>query len=528
MNKFSILIIVVMIFSFSTAVMAVDFNAMQSKITDIINSREGFVYPYKQKIEFNVKEDYKKMFTELGSPLTPKALRVEGKIVKYIVPCVLKNNNAGGFFQFDPQGNLIALPDLAKNNQPYFSFSADKWESIKFADELEELSELIPPKLGFSAGAPVEPSKLKNAYLVKGAIDELPFKSQEERKAWIESSNLTGIDGAPLKYHAGRRTGSSKCLSYATSSVADYWTIATGNKLDSYENFISGIIEYGHDPRLIENIYYKYSEKFPKRFWMAPFGKDRVTGEKIPWSIKAYVEVLFNAKDMKISDRLKNDIVWDIDKNGFHMDITPVRVFKGISANKTEKLKIALKKFGPLLAQHTTRFANNIPNPILAAHAVMIVGHCKINGKDMFIYHESFGDNGANYLEDSLGGPRYRVMPAKLFFQAWGFPHTLRAEIKLDQGNISIETASHENKSIPVDSVVAVHNNKTFKAQRNSETNWTLPAKNLKRFNLFIAREHFIPLMLEVNVEGDNILVRPVDTSKKFLKGFHKLESVFK
>jgi hypothetical protein len=424
---------------------------------------------------------------------------------------------------------LIALPEIGENNLPYFSLSKAVWEKAKTVNDIVELQELIPIKLSYSAGSSVEPLQLKNAYLVKGAIDCLPFKSQEERSAWLQKTQLPGKTNDPLASHLGRRTGTSKCLSYATSSVADYWTRMMGYSLPRYRNFISGINEYGWDPRLLENIYFNQHLKHAKRFWMAPFGKDRVTGEKIPWSIKGYVEVLANTPAQTVQDRLDKNRAWTLSDRGFHMDATPVRIFKGVALGKTKKLKEALHKFGALLSQHTTRFSDNIPNPILAAHAVMIVGYFTDKGNDYFIYQESFGGNGAGYYEDSLGGPRYRAMPAKLIYQAWGFPHRLQASLKKVPGGLMVTPKNHEGRDFVVDQVkmIAAGNVEVLKIREGNS--WIIPTMKLQpQFQLQVEREHFVPLHLTVHIDGDEVLAREENTLTKYVKGFEPLQSVLK
>lgn len=507
---------------------ALDLSVLQRRAEQLrADSGNDLVYPYQPPVGFQILRDRTQAFSQMGSAAEAKPLTLDGKVIKYLVPYQLPDGRLGGFTQFDPQGRLIALPDLSENGIPSFVVEAADWARIQRAEELDVLAELIPDKTSYSAGIPVDPTALKNAWFVRDGFGRLPGKSQEERAAWIRSRMPAALDGNPLGIHRGRRTGSSKCLSYAASSVADWWNLQLGFTLPPYRNFISGLTEYGWDPRLLEMLYYQHNDGHKVRFWMAPFGKDRVTGEKIPWSIKAYAELLWHTGKVDIVDRLDKNRRWRTAREGFHMDLLPVRIFKGPTKDKGARIKEGLKRFGALLAQHTTRFTDNIPNPVLAAHAVLLVGWFNRDGADWFVYQESFGPNGAGYLEDSVGGPMYRAMPAKLFYQAWGFPHTLRADVHRKGALLSVATKSHEDKPLAVDEVIAVSAGRSIKATRAQDSSWQIPVENLGRtFQLHVRRQHFVPLLLEVSRNGDEFLVRSRDLTAETLQGFHVLDPV--
>jgi len=504
-----------------------DPSVLKSRVAGIIAQPGSVVFPYAADISFSYHADMKNFLSKLGPALDPKPVLVDNKLAKYIVMCRLSSDTAGAPFQFSADGDLIAMPEWEASLRPAFVVPLDIWNAAKTVNDIPGLRELIPTKLQYSAGPPVEPSVMRDAYFVPGAIGRLPFKNQEEKEEWIARNNFLGEDNAPLKAHLGRRTGSSKCLSYAAATVADYWSLMTGNtSLPAYSNYLSGIVEYGHDPRMVENIYHIFRQKKPSRYWYSPVGKDRVTGEEMPWSIKAYVELLYNAKNMTFADRFRASETWSLGPDGFHMDLPPVRMFKGIDFDKARDLKEGLRKFGVLYAQHTNRLFNNkVPVVLMGVHSVAIVGYFTRDGKDYFVYQESFGPKHGLYFEDSMGGPRYRAMTAQFFYQAWGFPHTLRADVKSSPAGLVFVTKSHEGRPIPVDSITARNRaGATQNATIAPDGSYLLPVSALGRsFRVTIARENFVPLALDIIVDNGNIAVKKVDTEDEYLKGYKEL-----
>lgn len=517
---------------------AADFDpaGLRDRVDAIIASPASAAFPYADDVAFSYHADLKNFLSRLGPALDPRPVLVDGRLAKHVVMCRLSDNAAGTStigaaagapFQFAADGTLISLPEWESGFRPGYVVPLDKWMAAKTVNEIPALAELVPSKLQYSAGPPVEPGVMKDAYFVRGAVGRLPFKNQEEKEEWIARNDLRGEDGKPLKAHSGRRTGSSKCLSYAASTVADYWALMAGSpSLPSYSNYLSGVVEYGHDPRMVENIYHVYRRQKPSRYWYAPVGKDRVTGEKMPWSIKAFVELLYNARNMDFSDRFRPSEKWSLGPDGFHMDLPPVRMFKGVDFDKAKDLKEGLEKFGILYAQHTNRLFNDkIPVVLMGVHAVAIVGYFTHEGKDYFVYQESFGPKHGMYFEDSIGGPRYRAMTAQFFYQAWGFPHTLRSDVKSSPAGLVFVTRSHEGRPIPVDSVTAASRaGKVVSATLSPDGSYFLPAPAGGSFRVTIARKHFIPLVLDVIFQNGNVAVKKVDTENEYLKGYKDLD----
>ncbi|MDN5280778.1 MAG: hypothetical protein PWR01_4743 [Clostridiales bacterium] len=395
-------------------------------------------------------------FNQIGMP---KPLKFNGKTVKILVPVNLGPDSVGGFFQLSADGETILsyLPWSA-DLKPLFIVSRTKWENAASADELEELKELMPLKEGYSAGVPVEASDLTDLFLID-YIDQLPSKTQEEREAYTSKNGL--------KASLGRRTGSSKCLSYAASLASDWWNIAQGNRIGKYESFVNGAREFGMNPRIVESLYFR-QPKCPYSF-IKETGLDRVTGEKIAYSPKHYAYIMSSISLPKvIKDPLKKSNSYELPENGFGMDLPFCNSFNK-SKGKVEKIRQDLKRYGIMYAQHTSRlFSDKISLTLQGVHAVNIVGTAKLKGEPVVIYYETFGKNHRDYLEDSFFGPRLRAFPVKFFYQGIFFPHRIIADLKLEKGKARINFKSHAGKKIMPEKIEVFVNGRPVGVKRAS------------------------------------------------------------
>jgi hypothetical protein len=253
-----------------------------------------------------------KVLKKSSEPGLAKPLLLNGKVVKILVPLNMSSEKVGGFFQISADGRkILSYLPWTSSFEPLFIIDRQKWEKAASADQLEELKELVPLKEGYSAGVPVEKSDLTDLFLID-YIDQLPCKTQEEREEYTSKNGL--------KASLGRRTGSSKCLSYSASLSSDWWNIAQGNKIGKYDSFVNGAREYGMNPRVVESLYFS-QPKCPYAF-VKETGLDRVTGEKIPYSPKNYAFIMSSLKTPpQVRDPLKKNIVHDLPANGFGMDL---------------------------------------------------------------------------------------------------------------------------------------------------------------------------------------------------------------
>jgi hypothetical protein len=432
-------------------------KTIQAEIKNALSGKSSFARKVGRYSDF-YRELIKvlKTYKQLG---IPKTMKVENRAAKILVPFNLNEKMIAGFFQVSADGKkIISYLPWDKNLTPLFKVNRKKWESAKFANDLEEIKELRPISDSYSAGIPVEISDLTDLYLID-YVDFLPTKTQEEREAYTSKNGL--------KATLGRRTGSSKCLSYAASLASDWWNIATGRKIGKYDSFVNGAREFGMNPRVVESLYFNH-KKCPYSF-VKKTGLDRVTGEKIPYSPKHYAYIMSSIKHpKKIQDPLKKSNSYILPENKFGMDLPFTNCFNKTNG-KIEKIKADLKRYGIMYAQHTSRLFNNKVSMVFqGVHACNIVGTAKYKGKPVVVYYETFGKNSRDYIEDSFYGPALRVFPVKFFYQGIQFPHRIIPDVRPGADGITVRFLTHDGKKISPEQVTAVLDGKVIKVSPRS------------------------------------------------------------
>lgn len=429
--------------------------------------------------------DYRKVLEKYNEVTTAKPVLIDshGKtvIARFLVG-VKTNGAVGGFFAVDPNNGSIQSELMWSSDfKPLWILAESTWNKAQSVNEMVPLAELIPPFAQFTTGVPVDP-KDSSLFIVDGIVDALPVKGQEERAErvdWVNNEFGTSFKFA-LKDHKGRRTGSSKCMSIAASYLGDWWTVRTGNDLPSYVNGVGGQMEYGFNPRMLECRFYEkanerhFLAKYLGNFKVAPMSKDRVTGEKVPYSPRGYSRILTETDEGSTPDNLVSEAVkYETTKNHFSMDqkphiaqiftegFFPKRAIKSDLKNVKDSdfpftlhknygealdvnsIKEMLETWGPLLGQHMGRNDDGTPKTTrfgMGVHCIMIIGTGLVNGEEMLVYRETFGNASPDYLEDSFLGPTFRAMPIRFFYQAIAFPHHLYVEIDelktVDDGNL--------------------------------------------------------------------------------------------
>ncbi len=417
-------------------------QTVAKEISAALAGRSEYAENLGRYTDFNT--DLKKVLQKYSQPGMPKTLNFNGKPAKILVPLNLDDKLVGGFFQLSTDGRkILSYLPWNKDMRPLFVIERSKWENAGDAAQLPELAELMPITENHSAGVPVEKSDLTDLFLID-YIDMLPGKTQEELAAYTSTVGLNA--------HLGRRTGSSKCLGYSASLASDWWNIAMGNKLGSYDSFINGAREYGVNPRLVESLYFQ-NTKCPYSF-IKETGKDRVTGEKVPYSPKHYAWILSSIKlPEQINDPLKRQISYRLPANGLGMDLPFENSFNK-SNGKVEKIRSDLQKYGIMYAQHTSRlFKDKVSLTLQGVHSVNIVGTAKLKGEPVVIYYETFGKNGRDYMEDSFYGPSLRAFPVKFFYQGIIFPHRIIPQVSLRNNTAVVTFKTHEGKAIAPESI---------------------------------------------------------------------------
>lgn len=447
-----------------TAAESAALKTVSTEIADALEGKSAFVNALGHYSNF--RSELNKVLRQNGEPGMPKTMLFNGKPVKILVPLNLNDKKVGGFFQVSPDGKkIISYLVWDKNFKPLFEVDREKWEQTADAATLPELAELVPIKEGYSAGVPVDPSDLSDVYIID-YVNILPSKTQEERKAYT--------DTAGLKSHLGRRTGSSKCLSYSASLASDWWHIAQGNKIGKYDSFVNGAREYGTNPRMVESLYFSFP-KCPYSF-VKETGLDRVTGEKIPYSPKHYAWIMSSVKLPEvINDPLKREISYSLPKRYFGMDLPFMNSFDKSRGN-VEQIKKDLQRYGIMYAQHASRLFNDkISLTLQGVHAVNIVGTAKLKGEPVVLYYETFGKNHRDYLEDSFYGPALRAFPVKFFYQGIVFPHRIISDVALNKGKAEVSFKTAAGKAIAPEKISVKVNGKTVKTKASSKINIEIP-----------------------------------------------------
>jgi len=393
-------------------------EAVRREVTKILGSKSDFVQPLGKNSDYQ--QDLQAILRKYPVLNEPLQVLLEGRPVKILVPLALGAEEIGGFFQVSPDGStILSWPAWDKDLKPIFRLSHADWKKAPDANSLPQLAELIPVKPDHSAGVPVEISDLEDVYLIDH-LEGIPPKTQEERKVYTEEEGLAGA--------LGRRTGSSKCISYAVSMASDWWKSVLGMPIGKYVSFVNGTLEYGMNPRLIEALYYSVP-KTPYS-WKLFTGKDRVTGEKIAYSPKHFAYIVSSISLPKdVPDPIRKGVRYSLPADGFGMDKPFYPVFDHHRGD-VKKIRQGLERYGILFAQHTMRFLHDKLSSPLGVHGVNIVGTARLKGKDVVLYYETFGKNHRDYIEDSFYGPRLRAFPVQFFYQGLAFPHHLRVTME--------------------------------------------------------------------------------------------------
>jgi hypothetical protein len=482
-NLFSVLLIV-LIFALVTASLFASAeqtarNTVAQEIKAALSGKSEFARKVGHYSDFY--RELLKVLKKSSEPGLAKPLLLNGKVVKILVPLNMSSEKVGGFFQISADGRkILSYLPWTSSFEPLFIIDRQKWEKAASADQLEELKELVPLKEGYSAGVPVEKSDLTDLFLID-YIDQLPCKTQEEREEYTSKNGL--------KASLGRRTGSSKCLSYSASLSSDWWNIAQGNKIGKYDSFVNGAREYGMNPRVVESLYFS-QPKCPYAF-VKETGLDRVTGEKIPYSPKNYAFIMSSLKTPpQVRDPLKKNIVHDLPANGFGMDLPYDNSFNKCNG-KIEKIREDLKKYGIMYAQHTSRlFKDKVSLTLQGVHAVNIVGTAKLKGEPVVIYYETFGKNHRDYLEDSFYGPALRAFPVKFFYQGIVFPHRIMAEVETGRNGATVSFKTAAGKKLAPEKLQIFLNGKEIKTKAAARIEIPLSA-GLNHLTLKFARKYF-------------------------------------
>jgi hypothetical protein len=371
-------------------------------------------------------EDRVRFLTSAERVGEPRLVHAEGVPVRYATP-LFWGERVGGIVASEPHtGEVLSWPAWAPGPRPLFAYTVEDLERF-IAQSDPRVGEVVPQQLRTPTRFSVDPARVEGAYLLE-RYDALPFKNQEERYAWVEEVNRSGRMRTRWRHKTGYQEPSFKCLSYAASTVVDWWGLMHGvTPSASYQSFVNGSQEYGVNPRELEVLYYHRARRIGGRFYRLaprlPPTLDPVTRERIAASSVAFARLICSPDEIDLPDPLTRDgrPLYRFRRGMWHMDGPPRTLFakgKGDPA----AIREALHRHGIVLAFTQARFLRVIR---IGLHGIPIVGYFRRGKETLFIYHESYGNHGPGYVWDDGGGPCYMTIPAHMLREASCFPHRL-------------------------------------------------------------------------------------------------------
>jgi hypothetical protein len=290
----------------------------------------------------------------------------------------------------------------------------------------------------------------------------LPHKNQEETPEFVDSINALiraknkTRGGRPLRewtYNGTPNEPPFACLSYAMSTVFDYWTLQCGGDLPSFKSMTHGGTEPGWDPRTFELEYFYRASTGDSRYALfsqqLPVERDPVRGIGSPYSPLGYAEMAVETKPFANPDPFTDQVhAFPAQKSpmeGRYVQLFSNRVLRGRTPDRyARELAEALHAWGIVYAQ-----LENTDRPrMFGAHTIAVVGvfcmemdgrylKCADNKTDedwgrtaWFVAHDSFGDFPASKERASDGGSAYRAVRIGSLDEAYAFPHTIKATAK--------------------------------------------------------------------------------------------------
>ncbi|MBI3890165.1 MAG: hypothetical protein HY303_01395 [Candidatus Wallbacteria bacterium] len=395
---------------------------LERALRDVLDSHAGADNPFESDLRL-----FLALFDEVGEP---RLFHVGERPARYLAP-LKTGGKVGALVACDPfTGEVLAWPGWLPGPKPPYLLTEEALLGLVAAND-PRVGEVVPATLDRANRFAVTPELLQKARMIDG-WDRLPFKNQEERWSWVEHVRSAGRMRTEWRYSPGVQYPAYKCLSYASSTVADWWGWMYGKPpVGRYQNMVNGLQEYGLNPRELEVLYHHRAERDPVHYARLPPAEktlDPVTRERIPTSLRGYARLLASPADEELVDPLYRDggPVYTYSPGKYHMDGPPRVLF---TRNRHDELAIvdALESHGVVLGMTQKRLFGVVP---IGLHAIPIVGYIEGEGEITFVYHESYGNKAAGYLWDNSGGPGLMSIPARLLRGAVVFPHRLWLDVE--------------------------------------------------------------------------------------------------
>lgn len=247
-------------------------------------------------------------------------------------------------------------------------------------------------------------------YLIYG-YERMPFKDQRGDEAW--STNINANYSPDRVWDTdfsnnGDLDISYKCLSYATSSVNDWFNIQHGMSTDSYKSVLHGVQESGTNPRLLEATYhtrvsalsltYRYTPAYAS---LVAVDKCPITNESIPYRLRGYADILqdppewFSESDplLDTPKEYKYTTIRDRFNIGKFKEI-PISFEAFRDTDDENNLKDAMRKYGAILS-----YTEN-PGSSINIHSMALVGYGSDGSGTFFIAHDNYGAGGSGSFSE--------------------------------------------------------------------------------------------------------------------------------
>ncbi len=308
--------------------------------------------------------------------------------------------------------------------------------------------EWLPERTGPGCIACDPQTDFEEVFLIKN-WDKLPHKNQEESQKRVDEVNSI-IKKNKWKYV--RLMPVLACLSFAASTIADWWAIEYGWPQESYINFYNGGEESGFNPRELEVVYLNRSKKNWIHYPVVPI-PDLVHKKPFPASNLGYARLLSDQFEGTLNDPILHENLYSYTKNKYPFESNWLRFKRKLKSNDkfTRELIQVIHSHGPMLAQ--VEYNKYIRSILPGVHGVVIIGYGKpkVNPEEtVFIIHDSYGDHPKDYGTRVEGGPSYKYIKAKYLQAVLVFPHRPKIEVTRIGENFALKPVNRSKKDLKV------------------------------------------------------------------------------
>ncbi len=347
---------------------------------------------------------------------------------------------------------------------------------------------------------PCDPSTdFEEVFLVPN-WEKLPHKCQEESRERVNEVNSL-IEKKKWSYV--KPFPVLACLSFAASTIADWWAIEYGWAQESYENFYHGRTESGFNPRELEVAYLNRSRKDWSHYPIVPV-PDLVHKRPFPASNRGYARVLSEQNDETLADPILPSLSYSYSRNKYPIESTWLRFTRNFKSNDrfTRELISIIRSHGPML---THIEYNKLLKAILpAVHGVVIVGYGKPSAspdETVFIFQDSYGDHPKDYGVQAEGGASYKYLKARYLESVIVFPHKPTVTATRNGNKIALKITNKAGRPLKINQLAIwdQENKKALEIDTNvddkgvySLNSSSIPCDNTGHIKVYVAADFYM------------------------------------